>query len=113
MGVLHACTPRVKCRCPARQGTNLILKARLEGDEPVSEQETPNEYYLYAIVTDEGDIVDAYTSEKMARDELDDDWGFLGGTTPDRCRVIALVAKEAPGAVLNGQRNPSTPRNLR
>lgn len=72
----------------------------------MSERETPDEHYLYAIVTDGGDIVDVYTSEEMARDELDDGWGFLGGVTPDRCRVIALVAREAPGVVLNGQRNP-------
>lgn len=78
----------------------------------MSERETPDEYCLYAIVTDEGDIVDAYTSEEMAHDELNDGWGFWGGATPDRCRVIALVAKEASGVVLNGQRNPPKPRNL-
>ena len=61
------------------------------------EREAPDEYHLYAIVTDEGDIVDAYTSEEIARDELNDGRGFLGGIAPHRCRVIALVAKEAPG----------------
>lgn len=63
----------------------------------MTDHEMPNEYYVYAIVTDEGELVDVFTSEDMAHDELDDGWGFGGGATPDRCRVIALVAKEAPG----------------
>ncbi len=67
----------------------------------MKEADVPHAYHLYAIVTDEGDIVEVYTSEDMARDELDDGYGFLDGMTPNRCRVIALTAKEAPGALLS------------
>ena len=51
------------------------------------------EYCLWAIVTDEGDMIDVYMHEEMARDELADGWLFPKESPPDQCRIIPLLAR--------------------
>ena len=60
----------------------------------MSDNTTPKKYCLYAIVTDDGDMVDVFMSEEKARDELEDGWFLPERKTLDQCRVVALLARE-------------------